>query len=196
MTSESSAKLSDKCVRVGVTGHRFLAEPELIEAGIDRALGKIEECFSCKSLTVLSSLAEGADRLVANCVLRRRSTQLIAVLPFAKAEYMSDFASEESKREFLELLSRAQKVIDLAAKTKREEAYEIGGDYVLEHSDVLIAVWDGRAEQGRGGTAAMVARARRRKLPLVWVHAGNRKPGTTEPTSLGSEQGQVTLENF
>jgi hypothetical protein len=30
----------------------------------------------------------------------------------------------------------------------------------------------------------------------TWVHAGNRRPGTQEPTSLGAEQGKVTVENF
>jgi hypothetical protein len=28
------------------------------------------------------------------------------------------------------------------------------------------------------------------------VHAGNRAPGTLQPTSLGSEQGRVTFENW
>jgi hypothetical protein len=60
---------------------------------------------------------------------------------------------------------------------------------------VLIAIWDGKTAQGQGGTGAIMARARQRGLPIAWVHAGNRKPGTQEPTSLGAEQGMVTFEH-
>lgn len=31
---------------------------------------------------------------------------------------------------------------------------------------------------------------------LARIHAGNRKPDTMEPTTLGDEQGQVDYENF
>ena len=61
---------------------------------------------------------------------------------------------------------------------------------------MLIAVWDGQDGQGQGGTATVVAKARELGLPIAWVHAGNRKPGTLEPTSLGAEQGSVSYENF
>jgi hypothetical protein len=45
-------------------------------------------------------------------------------------------------------------------------------------------------------TAEVVARDRALRLPLAWVHAGNRKPGTMEATSLGADQGHVTYENL
>jgi len=67
---------------------------------------------------------------------------------------------------------------------------------VLDRCDLLLAIWDGLAAQRQGGTGAIVAEARRRGLPLAWVHAGNRKPGTTEPTTLGDQQGTVTYERF
>jgi hypothetical protein len=73
---------------------------------------------------------------------------------------------------------------------------ESAGLYVLVHCDVLLAVWDGRGAQGRGGTGGIVAEARRRGLPLAWVHAGNRVLGTARPTSLGAEQGRVSFERF
>jgi hypothetical protein len=58
-------------------------------------------------LVVLSALAEGADRLVAQRVLTRANARLIVPLPLARDEYMQDFESDESKREFLDLLARA-----------------------------------------------------------------------------------------
>jgi hypothetical protein len=59
-----------------------------------------------------------------------------------------------------------------------------------------MTIWDGREAQGSGGTADIVERARKRGLPIAWVHAGNRKPNSHEPVSLGDEQGLVTFENI
>ncbi|MDQ5852388.1 MAG: hypothetical protein M3380_10030 [Chloroflexota bacterium] len=109
---------------------------------------------------------------------------------------MADFESAESKTEFLRLLDQADDVIELPAVATREAAYDAAGLYILDHCDVLLAVWDGQPAQGQAGTGEIIAQARERGLPIVWVPAGNRKPGTQEPTSLGAEQGTVTFENL
>ena len=181
---------------IGVTGHRFVAGVERIAAGIEASLDRIDRAFPGAVRTVLSCLAEGADRLVAQRMLARPGSRLIVPLPLPRDEYMKDFHSAKSKRAFLDLLARADEVIELPPQPSRADAYRAAGLYVLDHSDVLIAVWDGEDVQGQGGTAEIVARARARKLPIAWVHAGNRRLATTEPTSLGDEQGTVTFENF
>jgi len=183
-------------VAIGVTGHRILMELEKVEAGIAGALVRVEEKYPNRSLTVLSALAEGADRLVARSVLARPDSQLIATLPLSRSEYIEDFATAESREEFLGFLEQAAEVIELPPASTRDAAYEAGGQYILNHCDVLLAVWDGQGAQGQGGTGGTVARARERGLPIAWVHAGNRKPGTLEPTSLGEEQGKVTFERL
>jgi hypothetical protein len=182
--------------RIGVTGHRFLAEVDKLAEGIDAAIARVRGLFPGEPLTVVSPLAEGADRLVADRVLAVKGSRLMAPLPFAKTEYLRDFESPESKAEFERLLGRTDEVVELPAREGRNSAYEAVGLYVLDHCDVLIAVWDGKIEQGQGGTAGIVAGARERALPIAWVHAGNRRPATNEPTSLGDEQGMVTFENF
>ena len=54
---------------IGVTGHRVLAEPYRIQAGIEVVLDEIEHTlFSRAPLQVISALADGADRLVAQAV--------------------------------------------------------------------------------------------------------------------------------
>jgi hypothetical protein len=181
---------------IGVVGHRVLMEFENLEAGIEMALSTIEKSFPGHSFTVLSSLAEGADRLVARSVLRRPGARLIAVLPLSRSDYIEDFESAESREEFLGFLAEATEVIELPPAANRNAAYEAAGEYSLDHSDVLVTVWDGQGAQGQGGTGATVARARELGLPIAWVHAGNRKPGTMEPTSLGEEQGKVTFERL
>ena len=185
---------------VGVTGHRILADVLLIEAGIDRALARIEREAELRDehqrLVVLSPLAEGADRLVVLRALARPTFALHAVLPFPRDDYMQDFSEPDSRAEFLRLLRRAEEVLELSGSPTRDEGYEAAAGCIVEKSDMLIAVWDGKRAQGRGGTAEFVELARRRDLPLAWIQAGNRSPGTLAPTSLGAVQGQVVFERF
>jgi hypothetical protein len=183
-------------LRIGVTGHRILAERERVVVGIETALGRIEARFPGRALVVVSALAEGADRLVAEAVLGRTGSRLVAVLPMPRSDYLSDFAMPESRDEFLRLLAGAAEVVELPASFSRTQAYAAANERLLDGIDVLVAVWDGGGAQGQGGTAEVVARARTLRLPLAWVHAGNRRPGTMEPTSLGTDQGHVTFENL
>jgi hypothetical protein len=163
---------------IGVTGHRILAEPDKVTAGVDQALDHIAQAFPGRPWTVVSALAEGADRLVVQRVLVRCQARLVVVLPLATGEYLDDFAVLESRQAFLALLEQAAEVIELPPASTRAAAYEAAGFHVLNHCEVLQAIWDGQGAQGQGGTGAIVAQARRRGLPLAWVHAGNRKPGT------------------
>lgn len=183
-------------VIVGVTGHRILMEMDRLAAGIELGLRRIREAFPGRAVRILSGLAEGADRLTAHVALRDQTGELLAALPLPRSEYQRDFASAASQRDFAELLAAARQVVELPQQSDRRHAYHAVGCYIVENCDVLIAIWDGQGAQGRGGTGEVVAMARRRGLPLVWVHAGNRKPGTEEPTSLGAEQGAVTFERL
>lgn len=183
-------------LRVAIVGHRVLADVPSIEAGIDDALRRIEASFAAQPLTILSSLAEGTDRVATLRVLARPESRLIATLPLEQSDYEKDFQSDESVAEFRWFLDEADEVIALPPPRDRKEAYEAGARYLLDHADVVLTVWDGQPPQGQGGTGATIAEARRRGLPIAWVHAGNRKPGTTEPTTLGSAQGTVTHENM
>jgi len=183
-------------ISIGVAGHCFLAEVKKIEAGIAAVLKFIGQEFPGETIAVISSLAEGADRLVARQVMSRPLSRLVVPLPLPESEYLNDFHTKASKEEFLRFLIQAEEVIELPPAATREEAYEAVGKYVLNHCDILLTVWDGQGAQGVGGTGGIVAEARKRNLPIAWVHAGNRELGTEKPTTLGEEQGRVTLENF
>jgi len=183
-------------LRIAVTGHRILAERARVAAGVETALGRIEARFPGRALVVVSALAEGADRLVAEAVLGRHGSRLVAVLPMPRSDYLTDFTTPDSKEAFLRLLAGAAEVVELPASSTRPKAYAVANDRLLDGIDILVAIWDGQGAQGEGGTAEVVARARNLRLPLAWVHAGNRAPGTMEPTSLGADQGLVTFENL
>lgn len=182
-------------VAIGITGHRFLAEVDKLRLGLDEASVRLGELFP-GTWTVISALAEGADRLVANRLLAREGSRLVAVLPLPRGDYETDFETTASRAEFANLLARAEEVVEVPPRVDRDGAYEAGGQTVLDLSDVLVAVWDGQGAQGLGGTGGIVAQARERGLPVVWVHAGNRRPSTQEPTTLGPEQGRVTYERL
>jgi hypothetical protein len=206
-------------LRIGVTGHRALADVELVRAGIEKALARIEGSHPGRALIAVSALAEGADQLVAEAVLRRPDARLEAVLPLPRFDLLADFTTPESKEEFLRLLARADFVTELqgsggeaadaggagrdaraeaagSGDAARDAAYAAANDRMLDAVDVLVAIWDGGDAHGDGGTADVVTGARARNMPLAWVHAGNRVPGTMEATSLGAEQGRVTFENL
>jgi len=183
-------------LKIGATGHRFLTDADHLAMAVNDALNRIEQRFGHSPMMVLSSLAEGADRIIAAEVLRRPGATLMVPLPLPVDDYRQDFSGEASAAEFDAFLARAQQVVQLPPTPTRADAYAAAGHYVVDQCEILIAMWDGQLAQGRGGTALIVERARERGIPLAWVHAANRKPGTVQPGSLGLEQGSVSYEHF
>ena len=150
-------------VRVGVTGHRSLDDVDAIEAAVDAILDRLP----AGPIEVRSSLAEGADRIVVERVLRRPGGRLVAILPLDAEDYADDFG--ESVAEFDDLLAAAADVEVVAPQSTREEAYEAAGRAVVDGSDVLLALWDGEASRGQGGTAEIVEYARERGVTVEVV---------------------------
>ncbi|MBG0788230.1 MAG: VWA domain-containing protein [Anaerolineaceae bacterium] len=182
--------------RIGVTGHRILAEIDKINQGIDISLNKIEESLPAP-FTIISSLAEGADQLVAERALKQwPECSLFVPLPLPIPIYQEQFSNAEVLATFNQLLSAADEISSPPETKDLPDAYLQAGQEMLEMSDVLIAIWDGEPAQGTGGTGDIVVLARERGIPLVWIHAGNRQPETNKRTSLGADQGKVSFEGF
>ena len=131
-------------------------------------------------LTVVSSLAEGADRLVVHELRRAHDLRLEAVLPLPPEDYRRDFHSAASRAEFDAMLARASGIEIVSAAGDRDAAYERAGQRVVDRSDVMIAVWDGEPARGRGGTAHIVDYARHHGRPVYWV-------STRTPQTRGTE---------
>jgi hypothetical protein len=132
-----------------------------------------EHADSDVALVAVSSLAEGADRLVARELLGAQTSRLEVILPVGRTAYMEDFRDAASRKDFRDLLARAGQVRQAPGHSTRQEAYEWAGRQVVERCDALIAVWDGQPAKGRGGTQQIVDYARDRKVPLAWVHASS-----------------------
>lgn len=162
---------------IGVTGHRVIEDEYLIRSKVREVLGSIEYGFSDKDhiLKVISPLAEGADRIVAQEVLNFQGcpheNEMQAVLPLKKEDYMNDFKTTESKEEFLDLLNRTEEVKNLPETPTRKDAYLQVGEYVVDKCDVLIAIWDGEPSRGKGGTADIIDYAKNICRDVVWINS-------------------------
>lgn len=186
-------------IRIGVTGHRELDNPEAVQALVKKAIdAEVEKLFAQKArqniervrragataiwFRVLSPLAEGADRVVARAVLSDPDARLDVVLPLALEDYLEDFPTEESTTEFRDLLARCKRPVPLRTRRIRDDrrdpgdqaelrrqAYRQAGQYVVDHCDVLVAVWDGQPSRGRGGTAEIVHYALEQNRPIIRV---------------------------
>ena len=163
-------------IRVGVTGHRNVEDEGEVGRRLVAAVRSVRGDASIADVEIWSSLAEGADRLVAELV-PGEAGGLVAVLPLAADDYRGDFDSVESRDQFDRLLALAHRV-DIVGPDEggtRESAYERAGRTVVACCDVLVAMWDGEPARGRGGTAQMVDEARRRGrdvvvIPVVRTH--------------------------
>lgn len=186
MSAKTGQADSPVRIVIGVTGHRRLKNETPLAKEAAAVLEKIKKHFPPQighsvAFTVISPLAEGADRLVARVVLERSDGQLEVVTPMEKEEYAADFSRPGSREEFERLFSKAGSFRRLPSSGSRTEAYAKAGRYVVDHCDVLIAIWDGRAGDGEGGTAETVRYARKRRCPLFWIRADGRAKTTFEP---------------
>lgn len=173
-------------VVVGVTGHRELENEALLAKQVQLILEKIKQLLPPLKNTplvfnILSPLAEGADRLVAREVLKIPGSQLNAILPLEKDDYLKDFELPESKSEFGEFLTQAHRIKILSSGGSRTEAYAQAGRYVVDRCDILIALWNGKLAAGQGGTAEIVRYAREEKCPLYWINTDDGVKITYEP---------------
>ena len=180
-------------VAVGVTGHRQLPHLKIAALAVDIAMEKIINCFGGESLSVISPLAEGADRLVAERALEKYDVKLIVPLPLEIEDYLLDFTSESSKQSFRQLLQRAGSIIHLPVQEPRMNGYLAAGMYTLKHCDVLLALWDGQPPRGIGGTGQIVAEARKQGKPLVWIKTEHREK---EQTEIGVIESRIHYERM
>jgi hypothetical protein len=181
-------------IAIGVTGHRELANLDAVSRAIDQVLAHILAVFGEDSLTLVSPLAEGADRLLVWRCLGKYAPRLVVPLPLALDDYRRDFHSADSRTAFHSLLADADEIIQLPPQPSREASYLAAGRYVLAHSDVLVAVWDGAPARGLGGTAQVVAESRAHSLPLAWIQAA--RPGQPGPSTRNPAPLPVVYERF
>ena len=181
---------------VAVTGHRDLVAEEqpLIRERVRGLLEDLRKRYPDRRLRLMSPLAEGADRLVAEEALAL-GVELIVPMPMVRDVYVSDFESSESRESFDRLCSSALEILELplARDNKTEDILEHGparnlqyaqlGVFLCAHCHVLLALWDGKYADDLGGTGQVVR-----------FHHDDIMPGYAE-RSIGSQQMLVDDES-
>ena len=173
-------------ISVGVTGHRSDVLPagsvELLGDRVRAVLKLIEEAggdllkhnrdlFAEQPLVkrLVSPIADGADQIAAQVALDL-GWELHAVLPFARGRYRESLADGDARETFDRLLERATCTLELPGEEQSEvEAYVMTGRATVAHSDVIIALWDGRPPRGRGGTGEVVQLALTRGAAIIHI---------------------------
>ncbi|MGW4344787.1 hypothetical protein ACWEL8_06775 [Streptomyces sp. NPDC004690] len=149
--------------RIGITGHQGLPE-----RAITHATEKIRELLAETAAPLIGygSLAEGADQIFAREMLAAGGS-LHVVVP---ANGYEGTFPEAHRSTYFALLDQAAEVTRLPYSEPSEEAYDAAGQWVAQHCEVLIAVWDGQPSRGLGGTADAVAHALKlnRTLRVIW----------------------------
>jgi hypothetical protein len=191
---------------IGIIGHRPNRLPEAardkvqadvanvldrLSAEVKIAFASYQEFFSRGDplLSLVSALAEGADRMAAEAALAR-GWALDVTLPFSATVYRTDFETPESNSTFDGLLCRARSVLVLPGQRRDEtRAYESVGLTVLGQSDILLAIWDHGASGGGGGTSEMLEAAVELGVPILHVDANGKAP----PRILWSELSEFPM---
>ena len=205
-------------IRIGVTGHRVLDnETELKQKIIEILKTEITKLFDNDSLnllkkniatpvtyTVLTPLAEGSDRLIAETVMKYDALSCIEViLPLTLPDYIKTFNNPDDPG-FFELYAKARHVrklrylnlesdpkinqntsetnIEYRFEEARKEAFEKAGRHIVNHCDVLIAIWDGEKSQGIGGTQDIIEYANTKNRPVIII-------STDPPFTIKVEKG-------
>ncbi len=154
---------------VGITGHRYIAPDDARLSSILIAeIGRFRDAEPERPLVLLSSLAEGADRLAARVARESHGARLEAPLPMPPAEYEKDFATAESRAEFHRFLALADPWYVVAGpdgSVAREGGYARAGAHLVTRCSVLIAIWDGLPARGAGGTGDLVDWVRTGRVP-------------------------------
>jgi hypothetical protein len=178
---------ADHRLHIGVAGHRHLDVSPPLLANIRTALEAIRtQAGGACAFYVLSSLAEGADRLAVRLAIDQEAAGLCCVLPMEIDEYEADFP--ESTAEFHEFLNHAVEIVFPAdAGMTRPGVYFAASRQIVDRADVLLVLWDGREAAGYGGTADVVAYARREGKPTIIVGA-RRTVAAPEATLRPSEE--------
>jgi hypothetical protein len=151
-------------VIVAVSGHRFY-DAETADYLADRVEALLRRWRSDAEVRVVTSLAEGADQLVARVAVEL-GIPVDVVIPSAGYRGSLEPAFRVA---FDELLARAASVVQLDHAEPGAQAYLDAGLVLLDRADTLIAIWDGQQARGTGGTGEVVEEARSRGIDVVIV---------------------------
>jgi hypothetical protein len=151
---------------VGFTGHRSIPNEGKIADVLRAVIASIQREVGGEVIG-RSSIASGGDTLFAEACLAA-NLKWIAQLPFPEAEFKKDFSGPEWTRARA-VLDRAERIEISSEVAERPRGYLDCGLATVDGADLMIALWDGNAPRGTGGTAEIVEHARLNLKPLILI---------------------------
>ena len=195
---------------VGIAGHRPdkpAADPSGLRRRLDPVLDDLAARYRDRVVMILSTLAEGAERLVAELAMARLDARLDVILPLPFETYQRDFwhvgepraqeQADASMAAFLTLFGRAERYRELPLRfgnlyevgqpgLARQQQYALAGAYMVERCDELIVVSDDEPEDGPGCPAQLL-RWRRQGVvdsPYATMSMFHPRPATRPPIDV------------
>lgn len=139
------------------------------------------------AFSIMTSLAEGSDQLVAEAILEIPGSKIEVILPLRKSDYLRN-KSVDSIQRFENLYQQDPFPVTLSNKSIyegqwnevqlkhiRAKAYYNAGRYIVDQCDVIIAVWDQEKAPGKGGTYDAIEYAKSVGRPMLVLNSKNLK---------------------
>lgn len=190
------------------TLHRYPDSPVELVSGL---AGGADQLATIAALDLQASAIDGADRLRVSAILPMPADLYRASLDAASPRVPTDASERQTFDELIERLDRqshATRLIELPlidpTRTRlldarevaseptgawKERQYALLGDYLLHHSQILVAIWSGVAAQKPAGTAAVV------RMNLSSVDSGT-AADVLYPEEARSERGPLKALPF
>ncbi|VAW78436.1 hypothetical protein MNBD_GAMMA15-1490 [hydrothermal vent metagenome] len=131
--------------------------------------------------TLINSLAEGADQLVAEVVRALPySFRLSCPIPFPSSKYKQLFSTSADRENFDRLVADEQLApviieMDCSADTpkQRQQGYRAAADMLLDNTDILVALYDPEKVGDTGGSLDTTEIAVQRRIPVIHLNTKN-----------------------
>jgi hypothetical protein len=143
---------------IGVVGHRNIVEESKEDASnhFEKILKRYKTKYPNTPILVVTSLAEGADQLIAEVAIKVEGVFLGVLIPMSIEKYLETFSSDSAREEFNKFCAKAIFVRDTSIDMVYEDnsdAFRSNTRELSNNADLLIALWDGIASNQVGGTS-------------------------------------------
>lgn len=177
--------------RIGIVGHRYLADNETIPFVKEQCSLFLKQVQSKHGdVIALSAIAEGADTLFAEAALEL-GIPLEIIRPFDN--YAADFATQGACERYEKLRTAARSEVKLAHRERSDNAYGAAMSWIVKHSDLVLIAWDGLPAEGPGGTGSAVELLMKWNLP--WVHLDVSDLSVKFHPATGGKPGRINRHN-
>ena len=177
-------------ITICVTGHIDLKDPKKIKNEIIYFLRYIKETNPNTEIIALSAMAAGSDTIFAQAVLDVK-IPLKIILPFQIEDYEKNFNKEDwqtAKKIISSNEYYVNETIDYKNSENRNNAYLSTGKKLVDGSNMVLAIWDGKDAVGVGGTGDIVKYVRQNNSKELHIIKAARNKKSEENDLLNKAQ--------